>query len=365
MADQYAARRGRLRRLVKSAGAQSLLVTDFTNVSYLTGFSGDDSYLLVRPDGEWLLSDPRYTQQLRDECPEVALEIRDPGVSMMKSIEKVVGRRAIRLGIEAGSMSVALHETVASALPRAELVACHGLVEQLREIKDRHEIKALREAVRLAERAFEVIRSSLRGEQTELTVAHEIENQIRSFGGSGVSFPPIVAAGARAALPHASATSETIGRAGFVLIDWGATEPGGYKSDLTRVLVTGKISPKIERIYRVVLKAQQRAIAAIRPGVPASDVDAVARTTISKAGFGKYFGHGLGHGIGLDIHEGPRLGSSNKAVLRTGMVITVEPGIYLPGVGGVRIEDDVLLTRDGHEVLTSTAKEWDEAITLV
>ncbi|NIP85530.1 MAG: M24 family metallopeptidase [Planctomycetales bacterium] len=362
MAERHEARRNRLRRLLKRVDADALLVSNFTNVTYLTGFSGDDSYLLLRKKGETILSDPRYTTQLKEECPDLDCEIRAPGVDMLSALSKVLRRARIgQLGIEANSMTVALHAALEKELPKVTLVSCQGLVQQLRLVKDRHEIKALREAVRLAERAFEVVRSSLRGEQAERAVAHQLENQIRLFGGTGCSFPPIVAAGARAALPHAAATSQPIGRSSFLLLDWGADEPGGYKSDLTRVLVTGKISPKLERIYGVVLKAQQRAIAAIRPGARACEVDAVARQTIGKAGFARYFGHGLGHGIGLDIHEGPRLAANSKVVLKPGMVVTVEPGIYLPGFGGVRIEDDVLVTRDGRDVLTTVPKAWDEA----
>ncbi|REJ70105.1 MAG: aminopeptidase P family protein [Planctomycetota bacterium] len=360
--DRYAARRDKLRRLIKKAKADALLITNFTNVTYLTGFTGDDSYLLVGGDEAVLLSDPRYTTQLKEECPGLATEIRPPGTSMMASIKKVAQRaKAAVLGIEATSMTVAVASAIGKELAGIELAPCNGLVEQLREIKDRHEIASLKGAVVQAERAFGVIRSSLRGEQTELAVAHEIEAQVRLFGGRGCSFPPIVAVGPRAALPHARPTNQTIDAAGFVLIDWGADGADGYKSDLTRVLVTGKISPKLEAIYRVVLRAQERAIAAIRPGVTGRKVDAVARKIIDDAGFGKYFGHGLGHGLGLDIHEGPRLAKNNDRPLKAGMVVTVEPGIYLPGFGGVRIEDDVLVTRGGHEVLTGVAKQWEES----
>jgi Xaa-Pro aminopeptidase len=219
----------------------------------------------------------------------------------------------------------------------------------------------LRRAIWIAERAFGVLRASLRPERTEKEVADELENQTRLYGGKGCSFPPIVAVGPRAALPHARPTAAKIGDDGFVLVDWGA-DAGPYKSDLTRVLVTGKISPKLERIYRVVLTAQERAIEAIRPGRTCHEVDHVARGVIAKAGFAKQFGHGLGHGIGLDIHEAPRLAAKVGLKLEPGMVVTVEPGIYLPGWGGVRIEDDVLVTNDGAEVLTSVAKQWEEAI---
>ncbi|MFP6694435.1 MAG: Xaa-Pro peptidase family protein [Pirellulales bacterium] len=361
--SDFETRRKKLRSLTKKAGIGALLVTDFTNVTYLTGFTGDSSYLLLMPQGEVILSDSRYTVQLAEECPGLDVESRTSATPMLKLIEKVVRRgKLARLGFEAASMTVAEHSAIANVFAKTELVATVGLVEQLRMIKDRDEISELRIAVKFAERAFAVIRNAIRPDQTEREIAFNLEHQIRQFGGDACAFKPIVACGPRAALPHAIPTDRRVEESGFLLIDWGALSPKGYRSDLTRVLVTGKISPKLERIYRVVLKAQQRAIAKIRPGVPASDVDAAARNVIAKAGFGKYFGHGLGHGVGLDIHEEPRLSKSNSQPLKPGMVITIEPGIYLPGFGGVRIEDDMLVTRDGHEVLTSVPKRWDEAV---
>jgi Xaa-Pro aminopeptidase len=194
-------------------------------------------------------------------------------------------------------------------------------------------------------------------------VANDLEYQMRQLGAKGPSFETIVATGARAALPHARPGNQKIGEADFTLVDWGA-QAGLYKSDLTRLVVTSRISPKLKRVYGVVLEAQRKAIAAIRAGVPACDVDRVARDVITEAGFGRYFGHSLGHGIGLDIHEGPRLIKTNQRPLRPGNVITVEPGIYLPGWGGVRIEDDVLVTRAGCEVLTHFPKQLEEAVVL-
>ncbi len=184
---------------------------------------------------------------------------------------------------------------------------------------------------------------------------------MRKLGGRSASFPSIVAVGDRSALPHYRPGSRAIGDAPFVLVDWGAVG-NGYVSDLTRVLATGKIPPKLERIYRVVLNAQERAIEAIRPGRTCGEVDAAARAVIAKAGFGPKFGHGLGHGIGLEIHEAPRLSKGQKVKLKPGMVVTVEPGIYLPGFGGVRIEDDVLVTRNGCEVLTDLPKQWEDVV---
>jgi Xaa-Pro aminopeptidase len=231
----------------------------------------------------------------------------------------------------------------------------------LRQIKDREEVAEIRQAVRYAEKAFAAIRVTLRPEQTEKEIADALDYQLRRFGARGSSFPPIVAAGPRGALPHATPGDEPVGEQESVLIDWGAAGRL-YKSDLTRVLVTGRISPKLRRIYGLVLAAQTQAIAAIGPGVAAQEVDAVARGVIAAAGYGRRFGHGLGHGLGLEVHEAPRLTAASSTVLQAGMVVTVEPGIYLPGWGGVRIEDDVLVTRRGHEVLTTAPKQLEEMI---
>lgn len=362
MADRYQLRRDRLRKTVRKAGAEAILVTDFTNVTYLTGFTGDDSYLLVRQDGEVILSDPRYTTQLGEECPGLDTHIRKPGVGMVQAVSRVLQSARIgRLAVEGDSMSVAMCERIRSEPPQPEMVTTSGLVERLRRVKDRDEIAQIRQAVWYAEKGFAALRATLHPQQTEREVANELEFQMRRFGARGAGFPSIVAVGPRAALPHATPTERRIGSSDFVLVDWGA-DGGLYRSDLTRVLVTGKISPKLERVYRVVLRAQLKAIAAIRPGAVAADVDRLAREVIAEAGFGRYFGHGLGHGLGLQVHEAPRLAASSRTVLKPGMIVTVEPGIYLPSWGGVRIEDDVLVTRTGHEVLTSAAKQLEEML---
>jgi Xaa-Pro aminopeptidase len=360
--SQHAARRDKLRRKFRSSGLDALLVTNFTNVTYLSGFTGDDSYLLVLSTGEVMVSDPRYTTQLEEECPAMEASIRPPGIGMVQRVAEIASRAKIgKLGIEGASMTVALRDEIAAALPKCELVSTSNLVEDLRVIKDKDEVAEIRRAVWYAERAFAILRASLRPERTEKEVADELENNIRLFGGKGCSFPSIVAVGARSALPHARPTDQEIGAADFVLVDWGA-KGNLYMSDLTRVLVTGKIPPKLERIYRVVLQAQEQAIAAIRPGLSCHEVDEVARKLIGKAGYGKNFGHGLGHGIGLEIHEAPRLAAQAHRKLEPGMVVTVEPGIYLPGFGGVRIEDDVLVTKSGGEVLTTLPKQWEDAL---
>lgn len=358
----FALRRKKLRVLIKQAKAESLLVTNFHNVTYLTGFTGDDSYLLVTADGEILITDPRYTTQLEEECPGLPLEIREPGVTMLAGTTKAVSNAKVgRLGIEGNSATVSLRDSLAKELPSIELVTTEDLVEQLRIVKDTTEIEATRVACVQARRAYDVVRASITTNMTELEVAAELEYQARRFGAKSLSFPPIVAVGPRAALPHARPTQRKLGESDFTLVDWGVNS-GLYMSDLTRIIVTGKISPKLRKIYEVVLKAQLAAIDAIQPGKTCEEVDAVARRIITRAGFGKAFGHGLGHGTGLMIHEAPRLAVGQKTKLRPGMIVTVEPGIYLPGWGGVRIEDDVLVTRSGHEVLTDVPKLLEDCL---
>jgi Xaa-Pro aminopeptidase len=360
--DASETRRDKLRKLFRQAEIDALLVTNFTNVTYLTGFTGDDSYLLVYGSGQVLVSDPRYTTQLHEECPGLDVHIRSPGVGMFEAVLAVVkSAKVARLGVESDSMTVGFRDQLASELRKTTVGNATRLVEQLREVKDKQEIAETREAIKFAEKAFAVTRATLRRERTEKEVADDLEHQLRIFGAKGASFPSIVAVGPRAALPHARPTEQRIGSGDFVLIDWGASGRL-YKSDLTRVLVTGKISAKLERVYRVVLTAQEQAIAAIKPGMTGHEVDRVARNIIGKAGFGANFGHGLGHGLGLDIHEGPRLAANQHLPLRPGMIVTVEPGIYLPGWGGVRIEDDILVTKTGHEVLTSVPKAFDESV---
>jgi Xaa-Pro aminopeptidase len=360
--DVYQDRRKRAVRLLARQGLEHLLVTTVSNVTYLTGFTGEDSFLLLGAREEVVITDMRYTTQLSEECPELRLAVRRPGVSMTEIVAKTLASAGVRkVGIEAEAMPVAMYFELQEKLSKAELRPTAGIIERLREIKDREEVAEIRRAVWYAEKAFAAVRATLRPEQTERQVAADLEHQIRQFGGTGFSFPAIVAAGPRSALPHGRASDGRIGDWDFVLVDWGATGRL-YKSDLTRVLVTGRISPKLERIYGLVLKAQGQAIAKIRPGATCQEVDEAARGVISEAGHGRHFGHGLGHGLGLDIHESPRLGKNVRRRLKAGMVVTVEPGIYLPGWGGVRIEDDVLVTRSGHEVLSTVPKGLDETI---
>jgi len=356
-------RRDSLRRLLAEKSLAALLVTNEINVSYLTGFSGDSSYLVVSSDRELLITDGRYTQQLAEECPGLPLAVRQPGIQLVDYAAMAVSKLDFpSIGIEAEHVTIAFYEKLRSAAKGMQLAHTSSLVESLREIKDAGEIAMLRQAIGVAESAFIELRAGLGLGQDEKRIADDLEYKLRRRGATCSAFSSIVGVGPRAALPHGRPTENArLGDFPLVLIDWGARYQG-YHSDLTRVLVAGKLSPQIQSVYGVVLAAQKAAIDAIRPGAVMKDVDAAARRVIEQAGHGKQFNHSLGHGIGLEIHELPRLAPGQDCKLAPGMVVTVEPGIYLPGQFGVRIEDDVLVTEDGCDVLTSLPKQLEECI---
>lgn len=361
--DRPAERRDKLLKKLQKSKVDAFLVTNPVHVSYLTGFSGEDSYLLLTPENVVLISDSRFTEQIQEECPGLDVHLRASGQVMTDAVSQVLSTvKLANVGFEASSMTVASFESLRKSAAFVEWVPTSGAVEELRSIKDSDEITEIREAIQIAERAFAMFRAGLRPEDSEKSLADTMDANIRRHGALGSAFPPIIAVGPRAALPHAVPTRRQVQDDDFVLVDWGARGKF-YNSDLTRILVTRKISRKLERIYEIVLQAQLEAIASIRPGVTGAEVDAKARTVIEKAGYGKNFGHGLGHGIGMQVHEAPSLRPGSTTKLQPGMVVTVEPGIYVSGWGGVRIEDDVLVTKDGCEVLTSVPKRLEEMVT--
>ncbi len=360
MKRNFKQRRSNLKKAIKShSGASAFLVTNIKNICYLTGFTGSSAYLLVTPKRDYLLSDTRYQSQLQTEVSGLEIEIRDSSTTMLQLTQRIVkSLKCDAILFESDSISKSDFDRFESELQGIELIGTSGLVEELRAIKDKSEIEAIRKSIDVNQRAFNVIRAQLTSEQTERTVAHNLEHQMRDFGAKGCAFDPIVGVGPRAALPHGRPSEKRIGESPIVLIDWGA-EVDLYLSDITRVLVTGKITARFAKIYNVVLKAQLAAIKKIRPGANLKTIDSTARRIIENAGFGKYFGHSLGHSFGLEIHEKPNLSPASKGTLEAGMVVTVEPGIYIPSFAGVRIEDDVLVTPDGFEVLTDLPKELD------
>ena len=365
-AECFPWRRARLcEELAKKCAAplEAILVSNPINVSWLTGFTGDSSLLLLGPGRTILISDFRFVTQLAEECPGLETWIRTSDVKLHEAAAKVLGEQKLhQVGYEGSHLTCEAFGQMAEATSGVQWTAVNSLIEDLRAVKDAWELQELRHAVDLADRGLKFLRSHLTPDMTEREAAAELEHAIRRFGADKLAFPAIIGVGDRGALPHYRAGALRIQDAPTVLVDWGALTLGHYHSDLTRVLVTGKPSDKFRRVYDIVLQAQLRAIAAIRPGAKCSDVDAVARGYITDAGFGKEFGHGLGHGIGMNIHEQPRFSPASKNVLEPGMVVTVEPGIYIPSEFGVRIEDDILVTADGNEVLSAIVpKDYESA----
>jgi Xaa-Pro aminopeptidase len=361
MTTDFAQRRDRIASRVKREGLDAMLVTDLHNVAYLTGFGGDSSYLVVTPTRSMFLSDARYEEQTAEECPGLDAYFRRPGETQLQSTARRLAELGCtRVGFEPASLSVLNFNALKDEAKTVDWKGLVGWVEEFRAIKDADEIAALKESVRMAEDAFHEVVGSLSSTDAEKEVADRLEFAMRSRGATAAAFSTIAAAGSLAAHPHAIPRSKPIGDESLLLIDWGA-KGKFYHSDCTRTLTLGAPSDRFREVYEIVSTAQQRAIDAIRPGVKACDVDAAARSHISDKGFGAEFNHGLGHGVGLQIHEAPQMRPESMVILQSGMVVTVEPGIYLQGWGGVRIEDMVLVTDDGPELLTSVPKALGDA----
>ncbi len=339
----------RLRAALGRRGPTGMLVTHLPNVRWLCGFSGSAGSLLIGPREALFFTDFRYRIQAAREV-RGARRIEHVGGSTAAIAHAVRKARIRRLGFEAERMSVAAHADLRAALPGVEFVPLRGTVEALRTVKDAGEIAAIRNALAVSRRVLPAVTHRLRG-RTELELAERLRAAIVREGGEQESFPTIVASGGHAAQPHAVPTVKRIGGKELVIVDYGV-RLSGYCSDLTRTFSPGGWDKTAREIYRVVLAAQQAAISSIRPGVKASRVDEAARGVIERSGYGDHFGHGTGHGVGLEVHEGPTLSPKSGDVLRPGMVVTVEPGIYLQDYGGVRIEDMVLVTPTGREVLS-------------
>jgi len=353
----FEGRRERLVRRIRREGCDALLVSHVPNVRYLTGFTGSDATLVLTPQHAVLVSDGRYQEQIRQECVGLEAEIRRPPRTWTEAVSSVVRRlHAQRITFEHDRLTVRQWAELTGVLKSSTLVAVEGWVEELRQIKDRDELRLLRCSIEAAERAFQACWQAMSPSWTERQLATQLEYQVRLAGAESTSFPPIVAAGPHAARPHAQPRAVPLGDGSFVLVDWGA-RLDGYCSDLTRVVPLARISPKLERLYAVVRAAQQAALAVLRPGISLAEVDQAARGVIQNAGLARYFNHGLGHGLGLEIHESPRLAPKQQQLVRAGMVITLEPGVYMPGWGGVRVEDDVLVTRAGARVLTHVSAD--------
>ena len=345
----YPGRVTRLRAFLRKRGLSAALITHLPTVRWLCGFSGSAGSLLVSARDVVFFSDFRYRAQSRREVRGARLfEYKSGPVEAVAAA--VRHARVVRIGFESERMTVAAHDDLAAALPGKELVPLRGAIEGLRAVKDSGEVAAIRRALRVAGNALETSARRMAG-KSEIAIANRLQNEIFREGGDDVSFPTIVASGPRAALPHGLPTTKVVSGGDLVVIDFGV-RLSGYCCDITRTYSPSRWDKKSKEIYRVVLEAQRAALAVIGPGVKGIDVDAAAREVIERAGYGKHFGHGTGHGVGLEVHELPVLSPRSGDVLQPGMVVTVEPGIYIENFGGVRIEDMVFVTVSGREILS-------------
>ena len=333
-------------------GIDALFVSSWPNVTYLSGFKGTESWIFVSPKGLYFITDSRYSEQAKDEARGFKVILRDKkGVSEIVA-DLARAARAKKVGFEAESLTFSFYKTLEKHVGDAKLKSTAGLVESLRLFKDAAEIDLLQKSADIAVKGLHYVRQTVRPGMTEIEVQGRLEFYTKSIGSEKPAFDLIIAAGARASMPHCQSNHTPIKNNDSVLVDMG-TVYGGYYSDLTRPIFLGKIPPLHKKIYDIVWEAQRAGIRKAGPGVPASEVDEACRSYIRKKGYADFFGHGTGHGVGLEIHEAPGVSGRSKTILKPGMVITVEPGIYLPGKLGVRIEDMVLITENGHRVMTS------------
>jgi Xaa-Pro aminopeptidase len=360
VADPRPQRLARLRASLSAEGLEGLLVTHLANVRYLTGFSGTAGVVVVRPGEVALVTDFRYQAQASQEVgKDVRVEI--VAADLWERVAKIIGSGVEPLGVEAEEMTLA----TAQRLTDAGLTGTRptrGLVEALRETKEPAEVEAIRCAAELASEAFAHTLPAIRVEATERDVAAVLEGELRRGGSEWHPFPTIVASGPRSALPHARTSDRAIGQNEIVLVDFGA-QVDGYCADLTRTVVVGRADERQRVMYELVREAQITAIKGLHAGMTGQDGDALARRVIEARGFGDAFGHSLGHGLGLEVHEGPRVGRTNDKPLPDASVVTVEPGVYFPTWGGIRIEDDVLLGFDGATLLSDGKTELMELST--
>jgi len=345
---------------LSAAHLDGLLLTGLSNIRYLTGFSGTSALLVVTPRDVVFITDFRYQTQVVEEVGDIARVVIEASSLWTGLWQQLTTLMSVKvLGFETAHIQHRDFQRLVEAGARWQWRPTVDLVETLRERKDESEIARIREAADVATRALERTLPDLHVGMTELQVAGVLEKALRDEGSEGFPFPSIVAGGPRSALPHARSSGRALEQGDFLLMDFGA-EVGGYCSDMTRTVVMGTASDEHRRVYDVVRVANERAATGVRAGMTGRDADAIARQYIERAGYGELFGHSLGHGIGLEVHEAPRLARTAEGVLPEGAVVTIEPGVYRPGWGGVRIEDDVVLGADGPEILTQFPRELIE-----
>jgi Xaa-Pro aminopeptidase len=349
-------RAARLVERLPAIEADAIVVTNLVNLRYLTGYTGSNGVAVIGPETRAFLTDFRYQEQSAAEV-DPSFDRRILTLDLLAGVSELLPAGAERLAIEDGSMTVRARDHLRELLPdTVELVPAGDAVESLRAVKEPGEIERIRAASQVADAGLRQIMAEGLVGRTEAAVADSLERAMRAHGATGLSFPSIVAAGPHGALPHAQPRDVEISAGELVVIDWGAVLDG-YCSDCTRTLATGELDDESHVVYELVLEAQLAGLKAVRAGVSGRDADGAARAVIDARGHAEHFGHGLGHGVGMEVHEAPRLSQRSDSVLASGNMVTVEPGVYLPGRLGVRIEDLVAVTESGCEILTGVPKE--------
>jgi Xaa-Pro aminopeptidase len=363
IAKSLRARLDGVRAALGPAEVNAVLITDMVNIGYVTGFTGSAGYALVSRDSALLITDARYTLRAREECPHFTVVIASGSGGYMEALtEQITSNLSLKtIGFEATKMTVSQHQHLMKQINSVEWKPTDNVVENLRAVKDSGEVAAIKRAIDVAETAFQSVKGLLKAGISERDFALELEFAMRRGGADALAFETIVASGPQSARPHHTPNSRILQSGDWVTVDWGASVDG-YCSDMTRTVLIGPTTPTSEqaRVYDTVLQAQRKAIAEIAPGKTGQQIDTVARDHITAAGYGDKFGHSLGHALGRVVHDGP--GFSSRAtdfILKPGMVLTVEPGIYIEGWGGIRIEEDIVVTETGCDVLTHLPNELE------
>jgi len=352
----YSTRQENLKSVLNDLGLDGILITNLTNIRYICGFTGSAATCLVLPENQYFISDGRYAEQSKNQVSGFSCIIENLShLELMGAQKRNLIPKGLKLGFEGDHLSVAQYQLLLDYFSRTDWVNTKAVLEDLQSVKDEEELNAIRTAVEITDAAYENIIPYLKEGATEKEIANKLVMYYRQES-DGEAYPPIVAGGPNSALPHAVPSDREFRKGDFIVID-AAAKYAGYHADMTRTPVIGEARDKHREIYSIVKEAQESAVAFAKAGVSCKEMDTIPRNIITNKGYGDYFNHGTGHGLGLEIHTQPRLSKLSNQILQENNVVTVEPGIYLPGWGGVRIEDDIIIENDGCEVLNTTSRE--------
>ncbi len=352
----YSNRQEKLKSVLGEHGIDGILITNLTNICYICGFTGSSATCLILPEKQYFISDGRYAEQSREQVSGFSRVIENLShLELLSAKKKNLVPDGLKLGFEGDHLSVSQYNMMIDLFPKTDWVCTKGILEDMQAVKDKSELNAIRTAVEITDSCYEKIIPRIKAGITEKEIANELVMYYRRQA-DGEAYPPIVAGGPNGALPHAVPSDREFKKGDFIVID-AAAKYAGYHADMTRTPVLGEATDKHREIYGIVREAQESAVSLAKAGVSCKELDSISRGIISERGYGKYFNHGTGHGLGLEIHTQPRISKLSDQVLQINNVVTVEPGIYLPGWGGVRIEDDIIIEENRCEVLNTTTRE--------